>query len=101
MIDPFEIIHADNWAALCIAILSRAPVTPEVAAQLYEHGTIGRPGAKGCGQVTIDTITNLHNAGHSWSKITQMTGIKSPASLVYHWRLKHERKHESKGAKVS
>ncbi len=90
MIDPFEIINAPNWGALCVAILYQAPISPEIAAELYEHGSLGRQGMKGSGQRTVRVIQSLRSYGCSWSKITQLTGIKSPASTLYHWRRRYK-----------
>lgn len=93
-IDPYEITNAPNWGALCIAILHRAPVSPETAAMLWEDGKIGRQGVKGGADKTVRMIMDLKNTGLSWSEITLQTGIAAPASIVSHFKRDHSEEWE-------
>lgn len=78
--DTYDIIHAANYGALCIAILRPAPVTIEDAFELYESGTGELIG----GKKKIDhkerllEMAALREAGCTWKEIGEALGLKAP-----------------------
>ena len=86
--DTYNIIHATNYAALCIAILRPSPVTVEDAFDLYE----GQGAAHGCWRHVnhkerVSEMASLREEGYSWSEIGQALGLKAPQ--CYYSRYRH------------
>lgn len=85
--DTYGIIHAANYAALCIAILRPAPTSVEDAFSLYESG---KPESRG-GQLNhrerVTEIFAMREVGMSWPEIGAVLGLKAPN--CYFSRNKH------------
>jgi hypothetical protein len=77
--DTYNIIHAANYGALCIAILRPTPTSVEDAFSLYETGK-----AQACGGHRVNHAERLHEmaalreAGMSWEEIGLALGLKFP-----------------------
>lgn len=86
--DTYDIIHAANYAALCIAILRPAPTSVEDAFSLYESG---KPEARGGHRLNhrerVTEIFAMREAGMSWPEIGAVLGLKAPN--CYFSRNKH------------
>jgi hypothetical protein len=86
--NTYNIIHAANYGALCIAILRAAPTSVEDAFSLYETG---KPQA--CVGHKVNHAERLHEmaalreAGMSWEEIGLALGLKFPQ--CYFMRHKH------------
>jgi hypothetical protein len=86
--DTYNIIHAANYAALCIAILRLAPTSVEDAFCLYETG---KPQTS-CGH-RVNHAERLHemaamrDEGMTWEDIGMVLGLKAPE--CYFVRHKH------------
>ena len=88
--DTYGIIHAANYAALCIAILRPAPTSVEDAFSLYESGKpearVGR-GHRLNHRERVTEIFAMRKTGMSWTDIGAVLGLKAPN--CYFSRNKH------------
>lgn len=86
--DTYDIIHAANYAALCIAILRPAPTSVEDAFSLDESG---KPEARGGHRLNhrerVTEIFAMREVGMSWPEIGAVLGLKAPS--CYFSRNKH------------
>lgn len=86
--DTYNIIHAANYAALCIAILRPEPTSVENAFSLYETGRKqSRGGNRVNHQERLTEMAALREAGCSWADISEMLNFKAPS--CYFSRHKH------------
>lgn len=87
--DVHDVLHVENYAALCIAICRAKPTSIEDAFTLYEDGSLHRRGGRrneGKGRQRIQEMINLRKAGCTWPEIGEMLGLKSPHSYFCHRR---------------
>ena len=86
--DTYNIIHAANYAALCIAILRPEPTSVENAFCLYETGRKQtREGQTVNHMERLTEMAALRKAGCSWAEISEMLNFKAPS--CYFSRHKH------------
>ena len=85
--DTYNIIHAANYAALCIAILRPEPTSVENAFSLYETGRKQGPGQRVDHHDRLTEMAALREAGCSWGEIAEMLNFKAPS--CYFSRHKH------------
>ena len=86
--DTNNIIHAANYAALCIAILKPTPVTIEDAFELYEGvGTLIGGRKRVNHRERLSEMMALREAGYTWKEVGIMLGLQAPA--CYFSRHKH------------
>ena len=77
--DTYNIIHAANYAALCIAILRPAPTSVEDAFSLYESGKPeARSGHRLNHRERVTEIFAMREAEMSWTDIGAVLGLKAP-----------------------
>lgn len=77
--DTYDIIHAANYAALCIAILRPAPTSVEDAFCLYENGHLEIGRAKKVNhKERVTEIFAMREVGMSWPEIGVVLGLKAP-----------------------
>jgi hypothetical protein len=78
--DTYNIIHAANYAALCIAILRAAPTSIEDAFCLYETGKpLSGPGNREVNHVERTCeMAAMRDAGMTWEDIGMALGLKAP-----------------------
>lgn len=84
--DAYDIIHATNYAALCIAILRPSPITIEDAFELYERTPEDPRERKKDAwhrrevnhKERMQEMAGLRAAGWSWIEIGQALGLKAP-----------------------
>lgn len=85
--DTYNIIHAANYAALCIAILRPEPTSVENAFCLYETGRKQVIGQRVNHRERLTEMAALREAGMSWEEIGLALGLKFPQ--CYFMRHKH------------
>lgn len=78
--DTYGIIHAANYAALCIAILRPAPTSIDDAFSLYETGNpLTGPGRRMVNHVErTREMAAMRDAGMTWEDIGMALGLKAP-----------------------
>lgn len=85
--DTYDIIHATNYAALCIAILRPAPVTVEDAFELYEGaGTLIGSQKKVNHKERVLEMAALRKAGCTWAEVGAALGLQAPGCYFSRYR---------------
>lgn len=88
--DVYDVLHVENYAALCIAICREELTTVEDAFVLYEDGSLCRQGRRNrpvtetVGYRRVADILSLREAGYKWPEIGRMLGLKAPQSYLCH-----------------
>ena len=88
--DVYDVLHVENYAALCIAICREELTTVEDAFILYEDGSLRRQGSRKqpvtetVGYWRVADILSLRAEGYKWHEIGRMLGLKAPQSYVVH-----------------
>ena len=81
----FDILHADNWCVLTIAILYCKYLNPEDAFQVFMDGSVAH-GLAGSGKEKVSEMIALRATGMRWKDIGEAVGIKNPQHYVCRWR---------------
>lgn len=78
--DTYNIIHAANYAALCIAILRPEPTSVENAFCFYETGRKQTRESQTVNHMErLTEMAALRKAGCSWAEISEMLNFKAPS----------------------
>ena len=93
--DTYDIIHATNYAALCIAILRPSPVSVEDAFELYQGtGTLIGTQKRVNHKERLLEMAALRKAGFTWAEVGAALGLRAPGCYYSRYRhLLQEEKH--------
>ena len=93
MLSPHEILHEDNYNALCVAILYKRYLSPENAFYVYMTGHMpnlkdGKRDKSATGN-RYKEIYALHKSGMSNKDIAQVYGMKKSTIATILSRIRH------------
>ena len=89
MYNVMQILNADNWCALAVAICYRRYLTPENAFSMYDTGSVSNSkGIAGNGIENYRAIVYMKKHGMGWREIGETLGLRSPQS--YFCKLKNK-----------
>ena len=89
MYNVMQILNADNWCALAVAICYRQYLSPENAFSMYNTGSVSNSkGTAGKGIENYRAIAYMKKQNMSWREIGETLGLRSPQS--YFCKLKNK-----------
>ena len=89
MYHVMQILNADNWCALAVAICYCRYLSPEDAISMYDTGSVSNSkGTAGKGIENYRAIVYMKKHGMSWREIGETLGLRSPQS--YFCKLKNK-----------
>ena len=82
--DIYDVLHVENYAALCIAICRAESTNVEDAFLLYEDGTLTKRCVERSAKERVREMLQLRAEGLTWPQIGEIVGLKAPQSYLCH-----------------